>query len=449
MPVGRKIESIRSLTVINPESGALLKDYDIEIDRGIISAIEPSKRTSSGDVDGTGLFAIPGLIDTHVHSLGFLDEKIPGVLDIRWLFRQQRKNLAAYLRSGVTTIRDMGSALNLIRRKRRQAAQLKIEAPRMLYAGPIFTVPKGYPYYVPNMPIFLRWFTGPIRIDLKPTQSEKQVKDFVDKVAAGGARCIKVGYQSAKYDKERSEIPLIPLSLLRLIVERAHLFRLPVAIHHTFRRDLQNLLDASDIKFDSLEHLTTDEYLTNEDVKRIAQRGIPVSTTLMTYGILNHVAELELLIKQHPERFERKPIEFFQHMCEATRSGDEPMQTMTRAYLESNLKFMSANLKKLFDAGVKIVFATDTGIMSPPGCPHWELKDIIRAGMPPVEALKAATSLAADIIGMPELGRLEVNKIADILLLRKNPLDDIEAVGDVATVIRDGYLVYEAVEKTS
>ena len=68
---------------------------------------------------------------------------------------------------------------------------------------------------------------------------------------------------------------------------------------------------------------------------------------------------------------------------------------------------------------------------------------MVRAGMRPLETLKAATSIAADVIGMPELGRLESNKVADIVLLHKNPLENVEAVGAVAAVIRDGFLVYE------
>lgn len=439
----RATPSIHSVTVINPSSGEILKEHDIYIEKGIITSIEPSKqgRATKG-LDATGLFAIPGLIDSHVHSLGFQDEDIPGIFDLRWMFRQQTKNLVAYLRSGVTTIRDMGSALYLIRNKSRNSAQLKILAPRILYAGPLFTVPQGYPHYLPHLPFFLEWITGPVRIDLKEKNGASQVEMQLEKVVAAGASCIKVGYQSEKYDENHTEIPIITVPLLDRLVRCAHKYRRPVAIHHAFRKDLQNLL-ASEIPFDSLEHLTTDAELSNEEVATIVQRGIPVSTTLSTYGIIHHVDELEALINLEPERFEPKPIRFFQHMYDAVRSDGIPMRNMTKEYLKTALGFMSRNLRKLMTAGGRIVFATDTGIMSPPGCPSWELKDMVRAGMKPLDALKAATSIAADVIGMPELGRLEPNTVADIVLLHKNPLENVEAVGDVAAVIRDGFLVYE------
>jgi imidazolonepropionase-like amidohydrolase len=443
----REVPVIHSATVINPNSGEVLTDHDIYIERGIITKIEPSKQgVAPKGLDATGLFAIPGLIDSHVHSLGFMDEDIPGIFDLRWMFRQQTRNLTAYLHSGVTTIRDMGSALYLIRNKSRNSAHLKIEAPRILYAGPLFTVPQGYPHYLPHLPFFLEWITGPVRIDLKEKSGASQVETQVDKVVAAGASCIKVGYQSEKYDETHTKIPIISLPLLDMLVRYAHKHGRPVAIHHTFRKDLQNLL-SSDIPFDSLEHLTTDEELSNEEVENIVQRGIPVSTTLSTYGIIHHVDELEALIHQEPERFEPKPTRFFQQMFDAVRTDGTPMRNMTKNYLKTALGFMSRNLKKLMTTGGKIVFATDTGIMSPPGCPLWELKDMIRAGMTPLETLKSATNIAADVIGMPELGRLELNKVADIVFLHKNPLENIKAVGDVAAVIRDGFLVYDHSQK--
>lgn len=443
----RAVPIIHSATVINPSSGEVLKDHDIYIEHGIITKIAPSTQgTAQKGLDATGLFAMPGLIDSHVHSLGFLDEDIPGIFDLRWMFRQQSRNLAAYLRSGVTTIRDMGSALYLIQSKSRNSARLKIEAPRILYAGPLFTVPKGYPHYLPHLPFFLEWITGPVRIDLEEKRGERQVEMQVEKVVVAGASCIKVGYQSAKYDEAHTTIPIIATSLLDKLVKCAHKYGRPVAIHHTFRKDLQILL-ASDIPFDSLEHLTTDEELSNDEVANIVQRGIPVSTTLSTYGIIHHIDELEALIHLEPDRFEQKPTRFFQRMYDAVRSDGSPMQNMTKEYLKTALGFMSRNLKKLMTAGGKIVFATDTGIMSPPGCPSWELEDMVRAGLKPLEALKAATSIAADVIGMPELGRLETNKVADIVLLHKNPLENIEAIRDVTAVIRDGFLVYDYPQK--
>jgi cytosine/adenosine deaminase-related metal-dependent hydrolase len=90
----KKINAIRSVTVIKPEKGDVLKDYDVFIEGRQITGIEPTdEKVVSESLDGSGLYAIPGLINTHVHCLGFLDEDIPGLLDMGWIFKQHSKNL--------------------------------------------------------------------------------------------------------------------------------------------------------------------------------------------------------------------------------------------------------------------------------------------------------------------------------------------------------------------
>ncbi len=443
MPLGKEINSIKSVTVINPERKEVLENYDINIEKGIITSIEPSNKAQpENSINGAGLFAIPGLIDTHVHSIGFLNEDIPGIFDLPWIFRQQRKNLAYYLKSGVTTIRDMGSALKLIRSYSRKAATFKIQSPRIVYAGPMFTIDKGYPHYVPEGPFFVRWFAGVIRVNVK---DENHAVNMVDKAAETGARTIKVMYQSVEYDDDRTPIPIIPLPLLKVIVQRAHFHNIPVGIHHTMMKDLRNLLD-SDIPFDSIEHITTDADLTENDLKQITQRKISISSTLSTYGLLYHIDELETLIEQEPERFEKIPIQFFKQVIEAGRSDKPIVSLMSRAYMEQAPKVMAKNLIRLFNAGVTLAYATDSGIMSPTGTPYWELQDMVDAGLSPLDALKSATNVAADVIRMPELGRLEERKIADIVLLHNNPLKDIKAIKNIAAVIRDGFLLHNAMK---
>ena len=111
MPIGRPIRTIAGVSVVDPAAGEVHPEQTIRIEAGRIVVIEPasSGEPAAGDaLDGTGLFAIPGLIDAHVHALGVFVEELPGVLDLAWVARQQTKNLKAFLESGVTTIRDLG-----------------------------------------------------------------------------------------------------------------------------------------------------------------------------------------------------------------------------------------------------------------------------------------------------------------------------------------------------
>ncbi len=85
------------------------------------------------------------------------------------------------------------------------------------------------------------------------------------------------------------------------------------------------------------------------------------------------------------------------------------------------------NLKALVDAGVKYGFGTDTG---PPGrfpgyFEHWEMELMVEAGLTPMQVLTAATRNAAEFLGAKDLGTLERSKWADLIVLDRNPLDDI------------------------
>jgi len=440
------VDSLSTVTVIDPESGKVLEDHKISIKNGHITAIEPSNTTEeTNEREGGNLFALPGLIDAHVHALSFLYEEVPGLFDLKWVFRQQKKNLSAYIKGGITTVRDLGSALKLIKKTCNKASQFKIESPRISYAGPIFTVPNGYPYFIDKISPLITMFTGPIKIEVSKSQGAPYARKMIDKCIAAGASVIKVAYQSVKYDNDLTEIPIISLDLLRTMVDHAHKRNVPVAIHCCYRRDFQKLLTATDIKFDSLEHLTIDEALSKDEVKQFAERKIPISTTLMTYGMINHVERYEQLLTEEPERFEKKPLNFLRSAHEKLRTGKlaEISNYVGENTLTAGSKYMIENLKNLHSVGVKIVMGTDSaGAVTPPGCPHWELLDMVRAGMKPLDALKSATCFAADIIGNPNLGRLQVGKIADILLLEKDPLENIANVKTVAAVIREGSLMF-------
>ena len=104
------------------------------------------------------------------------------------------------------------------------------------------------------------------------------------------------------------------------------------------------------------------------------------------------------------------------------------------------LKMAQQNLKKLVDGGVKLGFGTDTG---PPGrfpgfFEHWEMQLMHEAGLTPMQILTAATKNSAEFLGAKDLGTLEAGKQADLIVLAKNPLDDIRNTRTLETVYISG-----------
>jgi imidazolonepropionase-like amidohydrolase len=93
---------------------------------------------------------------------------------------------------------------------------------------------------------------------------------------------------------------------------------------------------------------------------------------------------------------------------------------------------------RAYKAGVRIVFGTDTGV-SPHGDNAQEFALMVKGGMPPMEAIQSATSVAADFLGIGEThGRLLTGRVADIVAVPGNPLDDITALERVSFVMKGG-----------
>jgi imidazolonepropionase-like amidohydrolase len=98
---------------------------------------------------------------------------------------------------------------------------------------------------------------------------------------------------------------------------------------------------------------------------------------------------------------------------------------------------------KAYKAGVKIAFGTDSGV-SLHGKNALEFEFMVEAGMPPMEAIKSATLVAAELVGMKDqLGSVEGGKLADLVAVNGNPLQDIKAMRNVTFVMKDG-VVYKS-----
>ena len=102
---------------------------------------------------------------------------------------------------------------------------------------------------------------------------------------------------------------------------------------------------------------------------------------------------------------------------------------------------LKSNFKKAYEAGVKIAFGTDSGV-SAHGDNAQEFQLMVDAGMPAMEAIRAATVHAAELLGESDsLGSITEGKLADIIAVKGNPLDDISLLENVSFVMKDGHVV--------
>jgi imidazolonepropionase-like amidohydrolase len=107
--------------------------------------------------------------------------------------------------------------------------------------------------------------------------------------------------------------------------------------------------------------------------------------------------------------------------------------------LETGPKIQST-FARAYKAGVKIAFGTDAGVFMH-GKNYREFEYMVEAGMPPMEAIKSATVMAADLLGLSDkLGSLEKGKIADIIAVNGNPIQDITNMKNVVFIMKEGVI---------
>lgn len=436
---------LSKVRLVDPETGKTdERESDVLIEKGRIARVAASGEIPPQGftiIEGEGRFALPGLIDCHVHSCGFFMTEIPGLKDFSWLLKQIGLNYRATLRSGVTTFRDMGAPLTLIMMMKDRSRDPRRGYPKLVCSGPILTVVNGYPPHVPPDEAWMRALLGPLRVELAgPADAAK----WVDRLAERGVDWIKIGYSSMKYDAARSPLSVPDPELFRAVVDRAHQRNLPVAVHHTWLKDLQKLVD---LPFDTLEHLTGDKDIDPATLDKMAERNLPVTTNLEVFDLLDHPEKLLARIEADQAPLLLKPKKAMIKLLHDIQTGDD-LYVLKPPILLFGIKSLlgtaaqeERNLKLLAEHGVMIGAATDAGLPLPFGSLPEEMCHMARAGLSPAAVLRAATSDAARLLRLDDVGRVKQGFAADLVLYDSDPLADIEAVKSPAMVIRDGFPV--------
>jgi imidazolonepropionase-like amidohydrolase len=346
-------------------------------------------------IDGTGQTLLPGFIDGHDHIAG------------------NRDSLRDAARFGVTTVIDLFDS----RPQRMQALRALLQAQPSCAAADYFsagagaTIKGGHAY----------------REDAQPTLSTPAEADrFVDARVAEGSEYIKIIVERGFLGKP---LPTLDAATVKALIDAAHRHGKIAIVHATWPEDVRMVVESG---ADGLAHLWVssrgrpgdDEQL----VRLIKTRGIFVVPTLtMIEALTNGEGSSSLLAD----------ASLAPHLSARARANLEP----TRAgSLSDPMGRYYDNIRALHRAGVPIVAGTDApnagvehGISL-----HRELELLVAAGMSPLGALKAATSVAASAYRLKGHGRIVPGARADMILVKGDPTTDILATRNIVSIWKCG-----------
>ncbi|MFL6603239.1 MAG: amidohydrolase family protein [Steroidobacteraceae bacterium] len=465
---------IEHVTIVSPERSAPLRDASIKVidDRitTIVHGSLPPDRSSKADIiDGRGLYVIPGLIDSHVHT-----SDLPGIDNSHEPTREQiadairKQTPRSYLFFGYTTLIDLISTPESI------TAWNTSEAHPDLYFCGGAEIPGGYPRIqfvsaedrrsLSRYMLVERGEEGKAPEGMDPVAHTPEA--VVARMKQDGALCVKTFYERGF--GEVDELPVPRLDTIRDLVKAAHAAHMPVLIHANSTDAQEFAVKAgADIIAHGLWHWNREQEATelSPRAKVILDSVLKANmgwqpTMQVLYG-LQDLFDPGYLSKPDIARVvPASAIEWYRsaqgqwfHDALAPELLPKPVQeshdpqaqwNAARASLAPPIVRDRSATHYMATHGARILFGTDT-----PSAPTYanqpglngrrEMSRMLDAGMTPLQIFRAATQTNAELLGLArEVGRIEPGKRANLLLLRADPTQTIQAYDEIVKVILRG-----------
>jgi imidazolonepropionase-like amidohydrolase len=424
-----------------------------------VSSRDQEKAAAGRVFECGGLYAVPGLINCHVHAL------MPGsvLIDFDSLLtfkRQAIRNLEECPVHGVTTIRDASACSGVLNDLASKVEHLEVLGPRVIGCGASIKPPGGYPEFSKQLPGPAARKVGDMCLyATSPSEGREAVRRSVEQ----GARFIKLFFDDHSLFFGSKPLPVLDDDTVLAIIEEAHNLGRRVAVHQSmmsgFRRAVR-------LGVDDFEHMPVDAVVEPGDVESFMKGDHQITPTLsvgMALGIARRghpmlkdpmVAMMQawrekVLLEYQPLFAEPAIMRSNARAVELYLSGKAGTTMMTRNLFDPELFFdtfekKNPNLHLLYDAGATICCGNDGGTpMNWPGMLSVEMQMLSLFRMSNIDILRSATINAAKLLDLEtELGSLEPGKLADIVLLSDNPTRDIRAVERVEAVFRSGTLLH-------
>jgi imidazolonepropionase-like amidohydrolase len=436
---------IADVTVISPERAAPLEHAYVRIENGRIEEISTQPVKGTPQIDGRGKFLIPGLIDTHTHLgqvPGMVGPQIAAYPDL--VATAQAQEPRSYLYFGFTTVLSLGDTAEPIKRWNALAVR-----PDAYFCGatPIF---RGYSFRGPAAsPYFLFNPDQAKSLPASVDKAEHTPEAVVPRMARDGAICVK-SYRETGFGRDTGRLPAPSVEMIRAVVAAAHARNFPVFLHANSMPAQAFAVEAGvDVIAHGMwnGHESTAASLdagVEPIVKGILARGMGYQPTaqvpLGLAGVLDDRFFADPLLSRvySPELIAWYRSPEGRWFRDAELGGARPI------IFEQGESYGAAVVRVLARNNGRLLFGTDTPsapvYTNPPGLNgFYEMHRWIAAGVSTKQLFQALTIENARIMRLDrEIGSIEKGKRAHLVLLRANPLGNIEAYNTIDTVFLAG-----------
>lgn len=430
---------IENISIIDPING-LSTNQTIIIKNGKISQIISSKEINLSDqntiIDGGGKFVIPGLWDAHVHY-AYMENLAPYMNDL-------------FLKNGITSVRDTGGKIEFLKKWKDLSLKDPTNTPRVMIAGPLLDGS-------PNVYNGSDAAHPPLSVELKTVNDVTERIEELDSIGVNFLKAYEMltpeQFKAATSLAQQKGLKVtghVPLSMDVISASNAGLN----SMEHLRNLEMSCASNWEDLLNTRLQMLSSGGDESGADLRskiHATQRIAAIDSsdraqTAKVLGVLAKNQTWQIPTMALYETIGNRPVASFNTLPEEIfKDWKSKYDLYTKAPSNPDrLKYsqwQADMINQVHKAGIGIMAGTDTpiGLLVPGRSLHDELRLLVSSGLTPLEAIKTATYNPAKYFNLEnELGSVQENMWADLIILDKNPLDDITNTLNINTVIKQG-----------